>query len=729
MNRRLRLPAAFGALALLALFVAPEAFGKANLVIVNNDGVNEGFNDPAPRAPVGGNPGTTLGAQRLIAFQFAASIWGCILDSDVNIRINAQFNPQSCTPTSGTLGSAGTTTVYRDFPNAPLAATWYASAHRDALEGNDANPAGNDINATFNSNLGTATCLTNSPWYYGLDNNPPAGHIDLVVVLLHEFGHGLGFLTLVSRTTGALSGGFMDAYAHHLYDNTAGLPWSAMTNAQRLASITNNGNLVWSGPSVTAGASSFLISETEFSITAPGSIAGTYFAPLAAFGPSMPNLSGPVEEVVDGTVPTSDACEPILNDLTGKIALLDRGTCTFAIKVLAAQSAGAVGVIVVNNSAATPIEMGGDGTGIVIPAVMVSQTDGNAIRAELGNGVVASFAPHPTNKAGADAGGRVKIYAPNPSVAGSSTSHFDTTPRPNVLMEPAINAGLPHGVDLTRNAFEDIGWPFNDAPVAACQDITVGGDSTIVCNATVLAAAVNNGSFDPDGDALTMTLDPAGPYTLGVNVVNFIVSDGCKADTCEVEITVDCPVPVRLAAFSVARAATGAVLSWEVAEATDHAGFRVYREVAGVRGELTNSLLSGRMRYEFADAEAPADGADYWLAELSRGGAVSWHGPVTLAPTAAAIPTFALGRAYPNPFRGETKIEFSLAAGQRAELTIHDTAGRLVRRLGGDLAGAGRHEMTWDGRSESGAPAPAGLYFLKLQAGSEVRHQKVLLSR
>jgi hypothetical protein len=713
----------------LALATSTDALAKANLTIVNLDGVNEGFNDPAPRAPVGGNPGTTLGQQRLIAFQFAASIWGCILDSDVEIRVGAQFNPQGCTSTTGTLGSAGPVSVHRDFVGAPVPATWYVDAQRDALVGNDANPAARDLNATFNSNLGTPGCLDNSPWYLGLDNNPPPGHIDLVVVLLHEFGHGLGFLSLVSRTTGAPFSTFMDAYSRFLYDNTQGLSWSAMTNAQRLASITNNGNLVWSGPTVTSDASSILANDVEFTVNAPPAVAGTYLAPLAAFSAAEPNVTGPVEEAIDTTVPTADACEAITNDLTGKIALVDRGTCAFVIKVLAAQAAGAIGVIVVNNAAGSPIEMGGSSAGINIPAVMVSQADGTLLRAELGNGLNATIGTHPTNKAGADVAGRVKIYAPNPSVAGSSTSHFDTSIRPNVLMEPAINADLTHGVDLTRSAFNDIGWIFNDGPVAVCQNISVGGDSTVVCSANVLAAAVNNGSFDPDGDPLTMSLDPPGPYTLGVNVVNFIVSDGCKADTCEVEITVDCPVPVRLAAFSVARAATGAVVSWEVAEAVDHAGFRVYREVAGVRDELTKNLLSGHTRYEFADTEAPAGGADYWLAELSRGGAVSWHGPVTLAPTAAAIPTFALGRAYPNPFRGETKIEFSLAAGQRAELTIHDTAGRLVRRLGVDLAGAGRHEMSWDGRSDSGAPAPAGLYFLKLQAGSEVRHQKVLLSR
>jgi hypothetical protein len=48
----------------------------AIITIVNNDAAGEGFNDPTPVAPVGGNNGTTRGAQRLIVVQRAADIWG-----------------------------------------------------------------------------------------------------------------------------------------------------------------------------------------------------------------------------------------------------------------------------------------------------------------------------------------------------------------------------------------------------------------------------------------------------------------------------------------------------------------------------------------------------------------------------------------------------------------------------------------------------------------------------
>ena len=75
------------ALAGAILAMPAPAAANAHITIVNVDGPNEGFNDPTPAAPVGGNPGTTKGQQRLIAFQFAADLWGAALDSNVDIQI------------------------------------------------------------------------------------------------------------------------------------------------------------------------------------------------------------------------------------------------------------------------------------------------------------------------------------------------------------------------------------------------------------------------------------------------------------------------------------------------------------------------------------------------------------------------------------------------------------------------------------------------------------------
>ena len=68
--------------ATLLTVAALQAHAAATIVIQNTNGAGVGFNDPTPAAPVGGNPGTTVGAQRLYVFQYAANIWGGILPRD-----------------------------------------------------------------------------------------------------------------------------------------------------------------------------------------------------------------------------------------------------------------------------------------------------------------------------------------------------------------------------------------------------------------------------------------------------------------------------------------------------------------------------------------------------------------------------------------------------------------------------------------------------------------------
>ena len=127
---------------------------------------------------------------------------------------------------------------------------------------------------------------------------------------------------------------------------------------------------------------------STFIVNSPAGIAGTYSVVGAGFGPGVStSITRNIILVDDGTAPTSDACEPLINGaaVLGNIALLDRGVCNFVDKVLQAQNAGAVAVIVINNTAAAPFSMGdnGNGASVTIPAVMISQADGNLLRASI----------------------------------------------------------------------------------------------------------------------------------------------------------------------------------------------------------------------------------------------------------------------------------------------------------------------------------------------------------
>ena len=447
------------------LMLSSSAFGAATIVILNGDAPNVGFNDTTPVSPVGGNPGTTLGQQRLNAFQYAANIWGATLNSTSPITVRATWEALSCTATTATLGSAGAANIFRDFPQAPHGGTWYGSALANALTGVDLN-ANHEINARFNINLGNADCFNGSPFYLGLDANHGVG-VDLVSVLLHEFSHGLGFQSFTNSSTGVQSGNpdkFPSIYDRFLFDNSTGKTWDNMTDAERQASAINTGNLAWNGTTAKNYARGMLATP-RLRINAPAAIAGNYQVATASFGPpvSFPGTTGTVVAAIP-----ADGCTAITNGgaVLGKIALIDRGSCNFTVKVKNAQDSGAVGVIIADNVAGPVAGMGGADDTITIPSLRITLNDGNTIRAHLGSGVDATLLLDPSVQGGADASGRPLVYTPNPVEGGSSVSHFDSSAFPNQLMEPGISGDLKHYVtppfDLTTSLFRDIGWSTNN---------------------------------------------------------------------------------------------------------------------------------------------------------------------------------------------------------------------------------------------------------------------------
>jgi hypothetical protein len=301
--------------------------------------------------------------------------------------------------------------------------------------------------------------------------------VDLLAVVLHEFGHGLGFLSLVDDQTGDFLAEQPDVYARNLKDETTGRSWVDMTPAERVTSSTNNGNVTWTGPAVTVMASTLLQKRAELAVTAPLGSQATYDVGEAQFGAALttPGIAGLLVNAVDGASPFADACGPLTNGfaITGNIAVIDRGTCNFTAKAINAQDAGAIGVVIVNNAAGPAPGMSGVDQRITIPVVSVSQADGGVLRGQMSLGPVTALIGRSTTRvAGAHASGNVQLYAPNPYQSGSSISHFDVSATPNLLMEPAISSDLTSSLDLTRSLFQDLGWfpeisAVNEPPVAS----------------------------------------------------------------------------------------------------------------------------------------------------------------------------------------------------------------------------------------------------------------------
>lgn len=168
-----------------------------------------------------------------------------------------------------------------------------------------------------------------------------------------------------------------------------------------------NGNGIWKSTDGGAtwskvlggitGATSFEAASVV-TINSPAGVSGDYACfPTTNFGTELTStLTAELVLANDGVAPNTDGCTA-LNSMTGKIALIRRGSCAFTVKVKGAQDAGAIGVIVMNNVGGTPVAMGGADATITIPSVMISKEDGDILEAALGSGTVNASLNPPTN--------------------------------------------------------------------------------------------------------------------------------------------------------------------------------------------------------------------------------------------------------------------------------------------------------------------------------------------
>ncbi|WP_456378683.1 PA domain-containing protein, partial [Lutibacter sp.] len=129
--------------------------------------------------------------------------------------------------------------------------------------------------------------------------------------------------------------------------------------------------------------------NVKLTVNSPNIIVGDYQVTSASFGPKIKSISGNLVLADNASASPTEACNAFTNGvaINGNIAVVERGNCTFVTKVLNAQDAGAIAVLVVNNVGGPPIGMSGSDPLITIPVAMISKEEGQAIIAQLGSGV------------------------------------------------------------------------------------------------------------------------------------------------------------------------------------------------------------------------------------------------------------------------------------------------------------------------------------------------------
>ncbi|QRK11910.1 myxosortase-dependent M36 family metallopeptidase [Archangium violaceum] len=199
--------------------------------------------------------------------------------------------------------------------------------------------------------------------------------------------------------------GFDEASGNAQADNygRGGLANDAIRAQAQDYSGTNNANMSTPADGASPRMQMYLFSgvqDAHLTANAPASVAGNYEVGVASgFGPQSFDVTGDVVIAQDESnasgASTTDACTALTNaaDVAGKIALVDRGSCNFTVKVANAQTAGAIGVIIADHLEGPVAGIGGDSAGITIPTLRITLADGNTLRAAAGLNVTLFRAP------------------------------------------------------------------------------------------------------------------------------------------------------------------------------------------------------------------------------------------------------------------------------------------------------------------------------------------------
>lgn len=273
-------------------------------------------------------------------------------------------------------------------------------------------------------------------------------------IVAHEFGHGLTAFTadlIYQNQPGQLNESFSDVIGEvvDLLNGDAafagapgGTPWPAHG--------TGPGTDEPNDLRMSCQADAFV------TVNSPPGIAGDYAAQPASFGPALPGGGLSADLVIADAIRACNADMPFVNAgaMAGKIVLTRRGDCTFVEKVLNAQNAGAVGVIIMNNVAGGPAPMGGSSGAVTIPSLGITLADGDLLIAQGGAINVtmrSNESPAVRWLVGEDSagfGGAIRDMW-QPSCAG----HPDTANHPFQTCSPTDNGGVHSGSGVPNHAF------------------------------------------------------------------------------------------------------------------------------------------------------------------------------------------------------------------------------------------------------------------------------------
>lgn len=253
-------------------------------------------------------------------------------------------------------------------------------------------------------------------------------------------------------------------------------------------------------------------------------------------------------------------------------------------------------------------------------------------------------------------------------------------------------------------------------------------DVNDVITYTWLAMSPSN----PGGQLLSVTPSlqfDTSFFEKGTYAIRVEVTDG--RDETHMEWTVHLVTTIELASFSGQfNGFDGVLISWVTSREVGNTGFDILRslrqdgEFEKVNSEVISVSENGN--YEFSDQSVKTGQRYYYVLEdIDLNGGRSQHGPIMV--DIVAPQSFVLNQNFPNPFNPDTKIQYELPEAAQVDIRIFDVLGREVRTLVNERIDPGFHEVTWNGRDDSGVQVSSGVYYYHIVAGENRQTKKMLL--
>lgn len=203
--------------------------------------------------------------------------------------------------------------------------------------------------------------------------------------------------------------------------------------------------------------------------------------------------------------------------------------------------------------------------------------------------------------------------------------------------------------------------------------------------------------------------------------------------------TEDLSLPVTLFSFNAQVNEDRVELQWVTESEINNEAFLLERGENGKNFSLIavipgHGTTTTQHEYNHTDNDV-IEGKTYYyrLADRDYGGKLQYHQILTVTAVGATPDKFFLHPVYPNPFNPMTNIKIEIHADEisqrSAHLNVYNSIGELVRTIYSGPLHNGIHLMTWDGLDNNGSFQPSGTYILRLQSGSLMQVQKLILVR